>query len=282
MNKSDIQLILNQLKIDPKKYLGQNFLYDHNTIDKIIREAEISENDVILEIGPGLGALTEKLLAQAKKVYAIEIQKEFCSFLTEKFANIPNLEIIHGDILKINLPCHNKVVSNIPYSITGPILEKIFFKEEPSKGILTVETKIAERIFSTRGYNNLSRVTISVNSFMDPIRKMKISPKGFFPEPKIKLSLIKLHPKKHLDSFLKDGITRRFYLNLIRGIMPYKNKDIINALELYIKNTEALNLNKEELSEILFQENYANNKLFQFKTKDFINIAKKIYNRNKR
>ena len=171
MKKSDILLVLKELKIDPKKSLGQNFLFDKNTINKIISEAEISESDIILEVGPGLGALTKGLLDKAEMVYVIEIEGKFCSFLEKKFNNRDNFSIIHGDILEVDLPKHNKVVSNLPYSITGPILEKIFFRESPPQGVLTIEKKIADRIFFKGDYNNFSRVTVSTNSFMNPIKQ---------------------------------------------------------------------------------------------------------------
>jgi 16S rRNA (adenine1518-N6/adenine1519-N6)-dimethyltransferase len=277
MNKSDILLVLKELKIDPKKSLGQNFLFDKNTINKIINEAEISENDIILEIGPGLGALTEDLLDKAEMVHVIETEGKFCSFLEKKFEDRDNFSIIHGDVLEVDLPKHNKVVSNIPYSITGPILEKIFFRESPPQGILTIEKKIADRIFFKGDYDDFSRVTVSTNSFMNPIKQTKISPRGFYPKPSIELSLIMLNPKEEIDPFLKNNITRKFYLNFIAGIMPYKNKNIANAIELCCKNNLNLNLAKKEISQILSTLNYENNKLINFKIKDFIEIAKTIY-----
>ena len=278
MKKSDILLVLKELKIDPKKSLGQNFLFDKNAINKIITEAEISENDIILEIGPGLGALTKDLLDKAEMVYVIETEGKFCSFLEKKFDERDNFSIIHGDILEVDLPKHDKVVSNIPYSITGPILEKVFFRENPPQGILTIEKKIADRIFFKDNYDDFSRITVSTNSFMNPMKQTKISPKGFYPKPNIELSLIRLNPKEEVDPFLKDNITRKFYLDFIAGIMPYKNKNIVNAIELCCKNNLDLNLAKKEISQILSSLNYENNKLVNFKIKDFIEIAKTIYN----
>ena len=172
MKKSDVQLILNQLQIKPKKSLGQNFLIDNNVIEKIIDFSEIQAGDVVLEIGPGLGSLTEKLVEKAKNVYAIEIEAKFCHYLEDKFSSYSNIEIINNDILKIELPSCNKVVSNIPYSITGPIFEKVFFNEKPPQGFLTIEQNLADRIFCRRSYKDFSRITISVNSFLKPIENM--------------------------------------------------------------------------------------------------------------
>jgi len=280
MNKKDVQLILKELNIVPKKQLGQNFLFDKNTIDKIISEAEISKDDVILEIGPGLGALTEKIINKAKKVYAIEIEKRFCSYLKDKFLIYNNIEIIHGDILEIDLPHHNKVVSNIPYSITGPILEKVFFKENPPCGILTIEQNLADRIFFQGDYSNFSRITVNVNTFIIPIKKSKISQRCFYPAPNIDLCLIKLNPRLNIDPFLMEENSIKFFLNFIAGIMPYKNKNIVNAIELYFKNNKDLDFKKNDISHILKIGSYENNKLFNFKIHDFLEIAKIIYNWN--
>ena len=139
MSQKEVQLVLHQLKLEPNKKLGQNFIIDKNTIKKIISVSELSKDDVLLEIGPGLGALTEEFVKVVRKVYAIEIDYRLCSYLKKKFSKYDNIEIINKDILEIKIPIHNKVVSNIPYTITGPILEKIFFREKAPQGILTIE-----------------------------------------------------------------------------------------------------------------------------------------------
>lgn len=278
MNKTQLNLILKELKIIPNKNLGQNFLIDDNITTKIINESEISNKDTILEIGPGLGILTEKLIQKAQKVYAIEIDTRLCSYLAKKFSSHENIEIINNDILKIDLPVHNKVVSNIPYSITGPILEKVFFKNNPPIGILTIEKKIADRIFSLGNYNNISRITITVNSFMIPVKHIKISRNCFYPLPKIDLTLIKLKPNKNMDPYLSEEKFRRFYLKFIAGIMPYKNKNLSKALFLYFRTKPELNLTKENILEILYQNNFVNEKVFTLKISDFIKLSKIIYN----
>ena len=276
MNKSDVQLILKQLNIKPKKHLGQNFLIDKNIRDKIISTAEISKNDIILEIGPGLGALTEKLIDYAKQVYAIEIEPHFYSYLKNKFSDIDNLKLINGDILNVEVPPHNKVVSNIPYSITGPILERIFFTSNPPHGILTIESKLAERIFFRGDYKKYSRLTISVNSFMEPIQRYSISRNSFYPTPGIDLSLIKINPKVIINPFLLENKNIQFYLKFIAGIMPYKNKNIVNALEIFFSKTTSLN--KQEIIKILQENKFENKKVFTFKSPEFIELCKLFYN----
>lgn len=179
MDFKALQRILNQLDFKPKKHLGQNFIIDTNIANKIINLSDISREDVILEIGPGFGSLTDFLVEKAKKVYAVEIDPILSKYLVEKYSIQNNIEIIHDDILEVGIPFHNKVVSNIPYKITGPILETIFFKKNPPQGILTVEKSIATRLFLSRNYKNFSRISIGFNTFMKPISKYIIPRTSF-------------------------------------------------------------------------------------------------------
>lgn len=277
MNKKDLQLVLNQINVKPKKSWGQNFLIDNNIVNKIVFESEISKQDIILEIGPGLGAITEELINRAKKVYVVEKEPKFCSYLSERFSKYDNIEIINEDILKIDIPPHDKVVSNIPYTITGPILEKVFYKRNPPLGIISIEKSIAERIFLSTNYKSFSRISITLNSFMIPTRKFDISRNCFYPVPKIDITLIKIAPKENLDSFLEENISRSFFLKFIAGIMPYKNKDIVNALFLFFKSQKSYSFSKEEVLKILQENDFSNKKLFSLNIEEFLEIGKLFY-----
>jgi 16S rRNA (adenine1518-N6/adenine1519-N6)-dimethyltransferase len=259
MNKKDVQMVLKKLNVKPKKHLVAR---------KIILESDLKNNDVVLEIGPGLGALTESLVETAKKVYAIEIESKFCSLLEQKFSNYDNIEIINGDILKVEIPSCDKVVSNIPYSITGPIFEKIFYKPNPPMGILTIQKSLAERIFYSKDYKKFSRITVTLNSFMEPASESPLSRYSFYPVPKIDLALIKLKPKDNLSPILRETENIKYFLKFIAGIMPYKNKNIANALELYLKKP------KVEIIQTLEKHNFDNKKLFYFKIEEFLELSK--------
>ncbi len=278
MNLKEIRLILKELDLKPKKHLGQNFLVDNNTLNKVISESHITSDDIILEIGPGLGALTERLIEKAKKVYAIEIDPILCKYISEKFSNHRNIEITNGDILKVDIPFHNKVVSNIPYKITGPIFERIFFKEKPPQGILIIEKNIADRIFFEGDYKKYSRITISFNSFMKPISKFTIPRNSFYPVPKIDLALINIAPKTQINQFLLKDDGKKFYLKFLAGIMPYKNKNIVNAIELFLKQNRISKLEKKEILQILKKKKFNNNKLFSFKIEELIELSKSVFN----
>jgi len=277
MNKKDVQLVLNHLNVKPKKNWGQNFLIDKNIVAKIISESEISNQDTILEIGPGLGALTEEIIKTAKKVYLVEKESQFCSYLSNEFSKYDNIEIINDDILKIDLPPHDKVVSNIPYTITGPILEKVFYKHDPPTGIISIEKSIAERIFLSKNYKIFSRISITLNSFMIPIRKFEISRNCFYPIPKIDITLIKLTPRENLDPFLAEHDSRSFFLHFIAGIMPYKNKDLVNALFLFFKTKKESSFSKEIILQILQDNDFSNKKLFSLNIREYLELTKVFY-----
>lgn len=277
MNNTEVQLLLKQLKIPPNKFLGQNFLTDTNIVKKIISISDLSQNDTILEIGPGLGAITVELVKLAKKIYAIEIDRRLCSYLEDKFSIYDNIEIIQGDILKIQIPNHNKVVSNIPYKMTGPILDRIFFRMNSPIGILIIEKSISDRIFISGDYKRFSRITISVNTFMEPTSQTKISRKSFYPVPKVALSLIKLIPKYPIDSFFSERRALEFFLRFISGIMPYKNKNIVNAIDLFFKKQKDIHYTKEEVNSILQMNNYDNKKVFDFEIDEYTKISKLFY-----
>jgi len=277
MDRKKVQLILKQLNLIPNKKLGQNFLVDPYLTQKIISISEPNVKDIVLEIGPGLGVLTEKLVNLVKKIYAVEIDKKLASFLKDKFSSFDNIEIINEDILNVDIPEVNKVVSNLPFNITGPIFEKVFFNDKPLHGILTIERSIADRIFFQNNYKHFSRITVSVNSFMIPIRRYRISRNSFYPQPKIALSLIDITSRKDINKFLLNNKNREFYLRFLGGIMPYKNKNLVNALYLFLKNGVKLEIKKDDILSILHKNNIKNNKLNSFDIKDFVKICQLIY-----
>lgn len=278
MNSQETHLILKKLGIKPNKRLGQNFLIDKNIVSKILSESHLLKDEVVLEIGPGLGALTEGLIGQRNKIYAFEIDFKLYNFLTEKFRSVKNLELFNQDILKAQIPHHDIVISNIPYSITGAIFEKVFYNEKPARGVLIIENTIAERIFSKNTYKNFSRITVSFNAFMEPIQKYKISKFCFIPTPKIELALIIVKPKEYIDHFLLIENQRKFFLKFVAGLMPYKNKNLINGIMLFLKKEVISFSSKQELYNVIKNAKFNDKKIAQFKVEEIIELSKLIYN----
>lgn len=277
MNRKEVQFILRQLKVTPKKSLGQNFLIDLNILQKIISEANLNKNDVVVEIGTGLGIITSELISKVKKVYSYEINSKLFQYASQKFSGLSNIELFNEDILQVEIPYHNKIVSNIPYTLTGPIFEKIFYKETPPEGVLIIEKSIANRIFFSGTYKDFSRITVTFNAFMTPIKMRNVSSNSFFPRPNIDLSLVKVRPRDTINSFLLKNENLGFFLNFIAGVMPYKNKNILNALELFFKNNNSYSLTRKELLEFLKEYKIKNIKLFQFNIDNLINLSAQMF-----
>jgi len=211
----------------PKKYLGQNFLKDRVFLEKIIKSAKLSADDYVLEIGPGKGILTQELSSHAGKVIAIEIDDELINVLKDKFKNDKKIEIINGDILKINLPeilnCafgnnNYKLIANIPYYITSPII-RLFLetKKQPSEIILMLQKEMAERICAKPG--NMSIIAVSVQLYADVELLFDVPKSAFWPVPEvdsavIKISNIKNPPEsiekmKNLFQIVKIGFSQK-------------------------------------------------------------------------
>jgi len=277
MNKSEVLLILKQLGIRPNKELGQNFLINKNTVSKIILESNIKTTQSILEIGPGLGALTEDLVKESDQLYAYEIDSVLFSYLSNKFSNFENLKLYNEDILKAKIPSHDIIISNIPYSITGPIFEKIFYNPQPPRGVLIIENSIAERLFNRKNYKSFSRITVTFNAFMKPVRKFKISRFDFFPTPKIELALVIVEPRKPIDQMLLSDDGRTFFLKFVAGIMPYKNKNMVNAIKYFLKNDENFNYSKQHIEDFLRENQLKNDKVALFSVDEIVELSKKFY-----
>ena len=219
-----------------------------------------------------MGALTFLLVQNAKKVYAIEYDIKLYNFLKEYTSNIENLDLIYGNFLKIEIPPHNKVVSNIPYTMTGPIISKFFLMEEIPEVYIIIEESLAKRIVAKPNDKNYSRLSVSVNTFVKPTIIKEVPPHCFYPVPKIKLSMIKLIPHQNIDIFLKDKNNRKLYLDLLRGIFPYKNKNISKALYLYLR---IFKVGRNEIYNLL-EGNQKEKKVRAFSKDDLIKIAKLI------
>jgi len=277
MNKSEVLLILKQLGVRPNKNLGQNFLINKNTVSKVILESNLEITQSILEIGPGLGALTEGLVKKSNQIYAYEIDSILFSYLSNKFSNFENLTLFNEDILKAKIPPHDIIISNIPYSITGPIFEKVFYNSQPPRGALIIENSIAERLFNGKNYKSFSRITVTFNAFMKPVRKFKISRFDFFPTPKIELALIIVEPREDIDQMLLSDNGRTFFLKFVAGIMPYKNKNIANAINYFLKNVKIFTYTKQHILDFLEENQIKNNKLAQFSVTEIVELSRKLF-----
>jgi 16S rRNA (adenine1518-N6/adenine1519-N6)-dimethyltransferase len=212
--------------INPVKFRGQNFLIDEEVLDEIIFDSEIKSGDTILEIGPGLGFLTERLIGRAKKVIAVELDTQLFKILRKKFEEIKNLELINEDILAFSPSAEKyKLVANIPYEITSAILQKFLTCVlPPEEMVLLVQREVAERIVDPKKRSLLS---ISVWLYGEPEVVATVPPAAFYPEPEVTSAILRIKVK-NLSADERQNNEKALKIAKIGFINP--RKKLINNL----------------------------------------------------
>lgn len=248
-------------KYRAKKRLGQNFLTDAVAIESILDAADITSEDVVVEIGPGLGFMTENLVRCAKKVYAVELDEDMVREVSK--INADNLEIIHADILKTDISAFGnnlKIVANIPYYITSPILSHLLGEIDDidnknrnsiSKIILTVQYEVGKRLVANEKSpsKEYGPLTFLAQFYADVEFVRKIGARSFFPAPKVDSAVVKLDVRKEPLIKLSDY---SFFKKVIRGCFASRRKNIKNSL---VNAGFALNSVKKTLEELNIDEN---------------------------
>ncbi len=226
-----------------KKRLGQVFLRDKNIVNIIINESKLTENDVVLEIGPGNGVLTKELLGSGARVIAIEKSREYYDLLETLFRNEIDggrLNLIHGDALKIDFPPFNKVVSNIPYNISSPLTFKLL-SYKFDLGIIMYQKEFAERIVAKTGNKNYSRLSVAVYYYVDAEIVRRVPKTCFYPVPKVDSAIVRLIPHKKFRVSNEEK-----FFQLLKILFSQRRKMIKNILK--IDNLPYSNKRVEELS----------------------------------
>ena len=260
-SKSQLLPKLKELNIHLDKKRGQCYLVDENIAKYIIKEVEIDENDIILEIGSGLGTLSDSLIKRGKKVYFLDNDDKITKFLHthlksnykvelikfssepidfEQFSDVKGI-IINGDAIKIPFPVVTKIVGNIPYQISAPLIFKIIDSwniNKLKKSILMVQDDFANRLIANINSKNYSRISAAVGLYLN-IKKIKIVPSScFFPKPRVTSVIIELTAKNSLSNDSPENIYRKDYLSFLRGVFPFKNKSLRNAISFFLKYDE--------------------------------------------
>jgi 16S rRNA (adenine1518-N6/adenine1519-N6)-dimethyltransferase len=248
----------------PKKSLGQNFLRDIAVLDKIIESANLSVADFVIEVGPGEGVLTERLMKRAKKVVAIEIDKDLALRLDSRLRGNDKVEIINADILEINLPelieaktrqclvstdINNypyKVIANIPYYITSPII-RLFLetKYPPTEMLLMVQKEVAERICAKAG--KLSILALSVQYYATPELLFTVPKTAFFPVPEVDSAIIRITRNSNQETVNNEQEKKKFF-KIVKAGFSAKRKTLVNNLSSSLQLEKAII--EEELKQI--------------------------------
>ncbi len=238
------------------KSLGQNFLVDGNIVRKICEEGNITKEDNVLEIGPGIGTLTEELSLRAKKVVAIEIDRGLLPILDNTLKNYSNIEIVQGDVLEVDLKRiieekfdtgDIKVVANLPYYITTPIIGRLIEEElEFHSIIVMVQKEVADRIIATPGSKDFSSLSVFVQYYTEPEIILKVPKTVFMPRPKVDSAVLKLKLKKEKI----DLENRELFFKVVKAAFSQRRKTLVNSL-----NSKELGVDKKEIREILKKTN---------------------------
>lgn len=235
MIADDVLRLLKSKNMYAKKKFGQNFLIDKNILNKIVEISDISKDDVVIEIGPGMGCLTEYLSINAKKVICYEIDKDMVEILEENLlSKYDNIEIINNDFLKVDLSyyadvqnCENvKVVANLPYYITTPIIFKLLSETKIQQFTFMVQKEVAERLTgvpNTKDYNSLS---VAMKFKTDSKIAYKVKPNCFYPAPNVDSALVLV---KAIKNDLEPNIEAEF-LKFVQIAFAQRRKTLINNL----------------------------------------------------
>lgn len=237
-----------------QKRYGQNFLIDEHVLNKIVGAAEVTKDDYVIEIGPGIGTLTQCLCEEAGKVTAIEVDKDLIPILKETLAEYDNVEVIHADVMKIDLKKlieenadgkNVKFVANLPYYITTPIIMELLEKKLPISSItVMVQKEVAQRMQCQPGSKDYGALSLAVQYYADAYIVANVPPNCFMPRPKVGSAVIRLsvHDKPPVD--VKD---ERLMFALIRASFNQRRKTMVNS----VANFDGLSISKEEMQRAL-------------------------------
>ena len=259
------------------KSLGQNFLIDGNIVRGIVDGADITEEDYVVEIGPGIGTLTEELALRAKKVLSIELDRDLLPILDVTLEKYDNVEIYYGDILKIDLgslieekfgQVNVKVVANLPYYVTTPIIAKLMEEDHRIKSItVMIQKEVADRIVADIDNKDYGSLSVFVNFYADPQIVLDVPRTVFIPQPNVDSSVIRLDLKDEIPD-----VDRKLFFNLVKSAFGKRRKTILNSM-----TTGFVNVDKKRLKEVLGELGIAENKRAENLTLDqYKDIANKL------
>lgn len=252
-NINETKAIIQKYGFSFQKRFGQNFLIDRNTIENILDGAGITEEDVVLEVGPGIGSLTQAMAERAKKVIAVEIDKKLIPMLSETLEEYNNIRIINEDILKLDIKAvleeegidQVKVVANLPYYITTPIIMNLLEQSIPVESItVMIQKEVADRMNAKPGVKSYGSLSLATAYYAETELVTLVAPGCFIPQPKVGSAVIKLTKRLAPPVEVAD---EQLMFKIIRGSFAQRRKTMVNSLF----NSNATNLTKESILEAL-------------------------------
>ena len=253
--KEETKFILNKYGVRADKGLGQNFLINEEVVDNIVESSNINDEDLVIEIGPGLGTLTNSLLEKAGKIIAVELDTRMIKILEDRFKLYSNFELINDDILKVDLSeiikrnvvnkiKQVKIVANLPYYITTPIIMKLLEENLDIYSItVMIQKEVADRLVAIPGNKNAGAITYSIYYYAEANKVIDVYRDSFMPEPNVDSEVIQLKIRKNPPVEVKD---KELLFKIIKYAFMQRRKTLVNALE----NSEIFK-DREEIITIL-------------------------------
>ena len=278
----ETKFIMNKYNIKANKSLGQNFLISEEVVNTIVESSNIEKDDLVIEIGPGLGTLTKYLLEKAKKVICVELDPKMIKILEDTFKLYDNLEIKNEDILKVDLKelirdekqnnqiRNVKVVANLPYYITTPIIMKLLEERLDLESItVMIQKEVADRLIAIPGDKETGAITYTVYYYSIGEKIIEVPKDSFIPEPEVTSEVIKLKIRKEKPVNIEN---EEMMFKIIKSAFMQRRKTLLNSL-----NNSNIFKNKEEGIKILKELNLDENvRAENLRLQDFANISKKL------
>lgn len=280
VNPSSTKELLKEFNFRMTKSLGQNFLIDKSILDKIIEGSELTEDDYVLEIGPGMGSMTQKLCEHASKVVAVEIDKNLLPVLKVTLAEYNNVTVINHDILKVDLKKvfeehfgdkKVKVIANLPYYITTPIIMKLLEEKLNLQSItIMVQKEVGDRIKAAPGGKDYGALSVAVQYYAKPSQVLLVPPHSFIPQPEVDSIVLKLDILSAPAVAVDD---ESLFFRVVKASFGQRRKTLLNAL-----NAGNLGLSKDQLKEMLNEVGIEENRRGEtLSLQEFANITNKLY-----
>ena len=263
-----VKHLLRLYGVSPKKRLGQNFAVNSGMLQRLVSHASLTEDDVVLEVGPGFGFLTQILSSKCKKIVAVEVDPKLVSFLRKQLHSMQNVDLIEGDILKVSLPPFNKVVSAPPYSISSPLIFRLL-EQQFDWAVLILQKEFAERLAASVGTKDYGRLTVNVYYRAD-VELFDVVPRTmFYPPPDVDSMMVRLKPRAppfHVDD-------EKTFFDLVRTLFTQRNRKVRNGLISFLHQHEITGKEAVELADSTI---YSGKRVRELAPEDFGILANEL------
>ena len=252
----------------PKKHLGQHFVVNSDILQRLVSHASLTEDDVVLEVGAGLGFLTKLLSSKCKKVVAVEVDPNIMRILGEQLRGLQNVDLIEGDILKVSLPPFSKVVSAPPYSLSSPLLFRLL-ERKFDWAVLIFQKEFAERLAASVGSKDYGRLTVTIYYRAD-VELLDYVPRTmFYPPPDVDSMMVRLKPRDppfHVDD-------EEMFFELVRTLFTQRNRKVRNGLIPFLRQREITGKEAVELADSMV---YSAKRVRELAPEDFGILANEL------